>query len=54
MIEVWTDSEYGPGTWEAVEGKNIRVIGMGSEIQNRLAEGDTSLGANRGYIAIPY
>jgi hypothetical protein len=54
MIEVWKNSEYGPDVWEAVRDKHIKVIDVGDEVRQRLAAGDTSLGVNKGYVAIPY
>ena len=53
-IEAWKNSEYGPDVWEAVRGKNIKVIDVGAEIRRRLAAGDTSLGVNADYAPIPY
>jgi hypothetical protein len=53
-IELWKNSEYGPDVGEAVRGKDIKVIDMGEEIRRQLAAGDTSLGVNEGYAAIPY
>jgi hypothetical protein len=53
-IENWKNCQYGPDVWEAVRGKNIKVIDMGEEIRRRLAAGETSLGVNQGYAAIPY
>ncbi|GEM_PF-809509 len=53
-VEKWKNSEYGPDVWDAVRGKNIKVIDVGEEIRRRLAEGDTSLGVSKGYAAIPY
>jgi hypothetical protein len=37
-----------------VRGKNIKVIDVGEEVRHLLAAGDTSLGVNREYAAIPY
>jgi len=53
-VENWKNCEYGPDVWDAVQGKNIKVIDIGEEIRRRLAEGDTSLGVNKYYAAIPY
>jgi hypothetical protein len=54
MVESWKNTEYGADVWEAVKGKNIKVLDMGEEIRRQLAAGDTSLGASKGYVAIPY
>jgi hypothetical protein len=51
-IEGWKNSEYGADVWDAIRGKNIKVIDVGEEIRRRLAAGDTSLGVNEGYKAI--
>jgi hypothetical protein len=53
-IEMWKNLEYGPDVWDAVRGKNITVLDMGEEVRRRLAEGDTSLGVNEKYAALPY
>lgn len=53
-VEAWKNSEYGPVVWEAVQGKNIKVIDVGEEVRRRLAEGDTSLGFNKDYVGLPY
>jgi hypothetical protein len=54
MVDCWKESVYGPDTWDAFKGKKIKVIDMGEKIRQGLAEGDTSLGANEFYAAIPY
>jgi len=53
-VERWKNSEYGRATWDAVQGKNIKVIDIGAEVRRRLAAGDTSLGLNKGHEVIPY
>jgi hypothetical protein len=53
-IEIWKNSEYGEDLWEAVRGKNIKVIDIGAKVRRRLAEGDTSLGINVGHKPLPY
>jgi hypothetical protein len=53
-IDTWKNSEYGPDVWDAVRGKNIKVIDIGAEVRRRLAAGDTSLGLNKGHAQLPY
>jgi hypothetical protein len=43
-IEIWKQSVYGPETWAAREGKNLKVIDVPAEARRRLEEGDTTLG----------
>jgi hypothetical protein len=53
-IDLWKNSEYAPDVWDAVRGKNIKVIDEGEEVRQRLAAGETSIGVNQGYVPIPY
>jgi hypothetical protein len=53
-VENWKNSEYGPDVWDAIQGKDIKVMDVGAEIRRRLSEGDNSLGLSPGYAAIPY
>jgi hypothetical protein len=53
-IEGWKSAEYGPDVWDAVRGKNIKVIDVGEEVRSQLAAGDTSLGVNKQHVPIPY
>jgi hypothetical protein len=53
-IDQWKHSEYGPDVWDAVRGKNLKVIDVGEEVRGRLAAGDASLGASKEHAAIPY
>ncbi len=53
-IESWKNSEYGPDVWDAVRGKNIKVIDVADEVRRRLAAGDSSLGVNVFHATIPY
>jgi hypothetical protein len=53
-IENWKNTVYGPDIWEAVRGKDIKVIDVPEEVRRQLAEGDTSLGANVMHATIPY
>jgi hypothetical protein len=53
-IEGWKNSVYGPDLWDAIRGKDIKVIDVGEEVRRRLAAGDTSLGVNKEHATIPY
>jgi hypothetical protein len=53
-VDLWKQSQYSPDVWESARGKSIKVIDMGAEVRRQLATGDTSLGENIEYAAIPY
>jgi hypothetical protein len=53
-VEKWKHSEYGADVWDAVRGKNIKLIDVGAEVRRRLAAGDTSLGVNVNWEHLAY